>query len=258
MRRLGTGLVAVVAIAAGFSTSAASAAWGASSPSARPVTYSAEQAGAAVSATRVHYRYVSTTFILPSSSRLPYSSGGGLSVQFRSAEDVFVLGISSVPGSPWNAAAVDLQPGDCTTASCITYSNGNSPPMVAGDSVTLSLYLNSGNGYVYYTAQDNTSGSTFAGRFSDPGALFGSVRVGAEFADYPAGTPSSTFLTPKTDYRLALLTKTTVTQLNGTHVNLNGATQVVQTSDGTALGTVQVNAPTVWNNGANVGIIVKQ
>jgi hypothetical protein len=128
--------------------------------------------------------------------------------------------------------------------------------MAAGDSVTLSAYYNTGNGFLYYTAEDNTSGATFAGRFSDPGALFNSARVGAEFADYPAGTPSSAFVPPASDFRLALLTKTEVTQLNGTHVSLNGAAQVVETSDGTSDGTVQVSAPTVWNNGANVGIIV--
>ena len=254
MRRLAIGLVAAAAVTAPLITAAAASA---STAVTRPVTYSAEQAGAAVSATRVHYRYVQTTVTLPNSNRLPYSSGGGLSVQLRSADDVFVLGISSVPGSQWNAAAVDLQPGNCTQASCITFSNANSPLMNAGDSVTLSAFYNASTGFMFYTAQDNTSGATFAGRFSDQGALFGSARVGAEFAVFPAAAPGSAFVAPPSDFRLALLTKTGVTQLNGKHLTLNGSTQVIETSTGISTGHVQVNAPTVWNNGTNLGIWVR-
>ena len=255
MRRLGIGLMAAAAVLAGGLTSA-TAAW-AGPAAARPVIYSAEQGGAAISATNVHYRYVQTTFTLPSSNLLPYTSGGGLSVQLRSADDVFVLGISSVPGSQWNAAAVDLQPGSCTQSSCITYSNANSPVMNAGDTVTLSAYYNAGNGFLYYTAQDHNTGAIFAGRFSDQGALFGSARVGAEFAVFPAATPGSAFVPPPADFRLALLTNTLFTQLNGTHKNLTSTAQVVETANGASTGKVQVNAPTVWNGGANVGIWVR-
>jgi hypothetical protein len=224
----------------------------------RPVIYSAEQAGAAVGAPRVHYRFVETTFTLPKPNAIPYSSGGGLSVQLRSAGEIFVLGISSVPGSStWNAAAADLQPGSCTSSTCIAYTNPNSPAMAPGDSVTLSAFYNTTNGFLYFNATDHTTGSTFAGRFSDQGALFSSVRVGAEFADFPAGTPASAFVTPPADYRLVLLTGTKVTQLNGKHVTLTSSSQVVETSDGTSTGTVQVNAPSVTNSGANVGVWVR-
>jgi hypothetical protein len=254
MRRLGIALLAAAAVTAPLMTSAAASA----SPSVtRPVIFSAEQAGAAIRAPRVHYRYVQTTFKLPNSNKLPYSSGGGLSVQFRSNDEVFVLGISAVPGSQWNAAAVDLQPGNCTSGGCIQFSNGNSPVMNAGDSVTLSAFYNTSNSFLYFTALDNTSGAMFSGRFSDPGALFSSVRVGAEFAIFPAGTPGSAFVPPAADFRLALLTKTKATQLNGTHVSLVKSAQVVETSDGTKTGKVQVNAPTVFNNGQNTGIWVR-
>jgi len=234
-----------------------SAAASASPAVTRPVIFSAEQAGAAVHATRVHYRFVETTFNLPNSNKIPYTSGGGLSVQLRAADDIFVLGISAVPGSQWNAAAVDLQPGNCTSAGCIFYSNGNSPAMNAGDNVTLSAFYNASTGFLFFKATDNTSGTFFAGRFSDPGALFASVRVGAEFAVFPAATPGSAFIDPAADYRLALLTNTKVTQLNGTHVSLVPSAQVVETSDGTSTGIVQVNAPTVFNNGKNTGIWVR-
>lgn len=254
MRRLGIGLVAAAAVMAPLITSTAASA----SPAVtRPVIFSAEQAGAAIGAPRVHYRFVATTFTLPRSSKLPYSTGGGLSIQLRSASEIFVLGISAVPGSQWNAAAVDLQPGNCTDASCIVYSKANSPLMKAGDSVTLSAFYNASTGFMFYTAQDHTSGAIFAARFSDPGALFSSVRVGAEFAVFPAATPGSPFMAPAADFRLALLTNTMVTQLNGTHVSLVKSSQVVETSTGTSTGHVQVNAPTVWNNGANVGIWVR-
>jgi hypothetical protein len=254
MRKLTIGLVAAAAITAPLITSAAASA----SPAVtRPVVFSAEQAGAAISAPRVHYRFVETTFTLPNSSKLPYTSGGGLSVQFRSSDDLFVLGISAVPGSQWNAAAVDLQPGNCTSGGCIQYTNANSPVMNAGDSVTLSAFYNSSTGFLFYTAQDNTSAATFSARFSDPGAAFTSVRVGAEFAVFPAATPGSAFVPPAADFRLALLTKTAVTQLNGTHVSLVKSRQVVETSNGTSTGTVQVNAPTVFNNGQNTGIWVR-
>lgn len=254
MRKLGIGLLTAATVLTGAWAAAGPAL---AAPASRPVIYSAEQAGAAVGATRVHYRYVETTFTLPNSSKIPYSSGGGLSVQLRSADDIFVLGISAVPGSPWNAAAVDLQPGNCTSSGCINYSNPNSPAMQSGDTVTLSAYYNAGNGFLYFNATDHTTGATFAGRFHDEGALFGSVRVGAEFAVFPAATPGSPFISPPSDFRLALLTGTKVTQLNGTHVTLNGSSQVVETSTGTSGGHVQVNAPTVWNNGANVGIWVR-
>lgn len=255
MRRLSIGLLAAATVLTGAFTTAA-AAWAAPGVT-RPVTYSAEQAGAAIGAPRVHYRFVETTFTLPRSTRLPYSSGGGLSVQLRSADDVFVLGISAVPGSAWNAAAVDLQPGNGTTESAIFYSNGNSPPMQAGDSVTLSAFYNAGNGFLYYTALDHTTDATFAARFSDPGAAFTSVRVGAEFAVFPAGTPASAFVAPANDFRLALFTGTKITQLNGKHVTLVGSTQVVETSNGTRTGHVQLNAPTVYNFGQNTGVWVR-
>lgn len=254
MRKLGIGFLAAVAAVTGVGAAAGPAL---AAPSSRPVIYSAEQAGAAIGSAGIHYRYVETTFTLPKSSTIPYSSGGGLSVQLRSADDIFVLGISSVPGSPWNAAAVDLQPGSCTSGGCIFYTNANSPAMQAGDSVTLSAYYNTGNGFLYYNATDNTTGSTFAGRFSDQGALFGSARVGAEFASFPAGTPGSAFVPPASDFRFALLTGTKVTQYNGTHVTLNSSSQVTETANGTSSGKVQVNAPTVWNNGANLGIWVR-
>src|SRR5258708_474662 len=105
MKRLAIGLVAAAAVMAPLLTTAAASA----SPAAtRPTIFSAEQAGAAIGAPRVQYRYVETTFTLPDSSNLPYSTGGGLSVQLRSNDDTFVLGISATPGSQWNAAAVDL------------------------------------------------------------------------------------------------------------------------------------------------------
>jgi len=254
MRRLAIGLVAAAAVMAPLITSAAASAAPATT---RPKVFSAEQAGAAVHAPRVHYRFVETTFNLPNSSKIPYSTGGGLSVQLRSADEIFVLGISAVPGSQWNAAAVDLQPGNCVSAGCIFYSNVNSPVMNAGDNVTLSVFYNASTGFMFFNANDNTSGTFFAARFSDPGALFGSVRVGAEFADFPAGTPGSAFIDPPADFRLALLTNTKVTQLNGTHVSLVKSAQVVETSDGTSAGTVQVNAPTVFNSGMNTGIWVR-
>jgi hypothetical protein len=255
MKRLGMGLLAAVTVLTGALTTAA-AAWAAPAVT-RPVIFSAEQAGAAVSAPRVHYRYVATTFTLPNSNRIPYTSGGGLSIQLRSGPDVFVLGISAVPGSQWNAAAVDLQPGNGTTGDAIFFSRANSPVMTSGDSVTLSAYYNTSNGFLYFRAQDNTSGAIFSGRFSDPGAFFGSVRVGAEFATFPAAAPGSAFVAPAQDFRFALLTNTKVTQLNGTHVSLVKSSQVVETSDGTSAGTVQVNAPTVYNNGQNTGIWVR-
>ncbi len=255
MRRLAIGLVAAAAVMAPLISTAAASAGPAVT---RPVIFSAEQAGAAISATNVHYRYVQTTFILPNSTKLPYSSGGGLSVQLRSADDIFVLGISATPGSPWNAAAVDVQPATCTgNPSCVNYTNPNSPPMKAGDSVTLSAYYNASTGFLFYTAQDNTSGAIFAGRFSDPGALFGSVRIGAEFAAWPAATPGSPYVPPTADFRLTSMNNTVVTQLNGTHVSLLKSSQVVETSTGTSSGHVRVNAPTVYNNGQNTGIWVR-
>jgi hypothetical protein len=246
--------VAAIAVTAPLFTLGAASA----SPAAtRPKIFSAEQAGAAIGAPRVHYRYVETTFNLPNSNNIPYTSGGGISVQLRSDDDIFVLGISAVPGSAWNAAAVDLQPGNCTAANCITYTNPNSPTMQSGDNVTLSVFRNYSNGFIYFTARDNTTGQVFSARFADPGAAFSSVRVGAEFATFPAGTPGSAFINPGADYRLALLTGTKVTQKNGTHVSLVNSSQVIETSDGTKNGIVQVNAPTVYNSGQNTGIWVR-
>jgi hypothetical protein len=54
-----------------------------------------------------------------------------------------------------------------------------------------------------------------------------------------------------------LLTGTKVTQKNGTHVSFAKSKQVIETSDGTSAGHVQVNAPTVYNFGKNTGIWVR-
>ena len=87
--------------------------------------------------------------------------------------------------------------------------------------------------------------------------MFSSVRLGAEFAVFPAATPGRAFVPPAADFRLASMSKTVVTQLHGTHVSLLKSSQVVATSNGTSSGHVQVNAPTVYNNGQNSGVWVR-
>lgn len=54
-----------------------------------------------------------------------------------------------------------------------------------------------------------------------------------------------------------VLTGTIVTQVSGAHASLVNSSQVVETSTGTSAGHVQVNAPTVYNNGQNTGIWVR-
>ena len=186
MRRLAIGFLAAAAVTAPLITTTAASA---STDVTRPVVFSAEQAGAAIGAPRVHYRYVQTTFTLPNSSKLPYTSGGGISIQLRSPGEIFVLGISAVPGSQWNAAAVDVQPGSCTSGGCIVYTNANSPVMDAGDSITLSAYYNTstvphGHGRVLTSRPDLRSG-----RYLPAHPLW--VRTacgrGREAAERPAG-----------------------------------------------------------------------
>jgi hypothetical protein len=249
MERLGIGLLAAAsAMSSMFAMIGIAAGTAAAAPTViRPVMYSAEQAGAAVHAPSVHYRYVQTTFTLPRSTQLPYSTGGALTVQLRSPGEMFQLGIFAKPGTFWNAKAMDTD---------VPFVKVGPSVLKGGDSITLSAYFNAKTGYLYFSAVDNTSGVTFGGRFMDAGAMFGSVRVGAEFAAMPDGVPASAFIRPPGDYRLALLTGTKITQLNGTRVSLIGSTHVIETSTGTSAGRVQVNAPTVYNYGANTGIWV--
>ncbi len=255
MKKLGIGLLAAASVLAGTLGMATPAI--AAPAVTRPVMYTAEHAGAMVAATNVHYRYVETTFSLPRSVALPYSTGGMLSVQLRSPGEVFQLGIFAKPGTYWNAQALDVQPATSTNPANIEFKKVDSQLMKAGDVITLSLFYNASNGFLYFNATDHTSGATFAGRFSDPGALFGSARVGAEFATVPGGVPGSAFIRPLGDYRLAVLNATKITQLNGTRVSLEGSTQLVETSNGMRTGRVQVNAPVVYNDGMSTGIWVR-
>jgi hypothetical protein len=252
MRRF---LFVTIAAAAAILGVAALPAAAATATAPGPPIYSQEQAGYAAGGQGIHMRYVQATFKLPSSTTLPFNTGGGLSVQLRSPNDNIVLGISATPGSQWNAAVFE-SPYGCEASSCLNYSNGDSPVMDTGDTISASIYYDVGNGFAYYTLTDVTAGTSFFGKFSDPGALFNQARVGEEFADWPWAAPSSPYVAPVQNTRLAAFSDVAVTSYNGTHGNLFGPFQVSKifmTRNGKSWGKAEGYPGLAWNKGLNFG-----
>ena len=168
---------------------------GGSAAAVRPATASPEQAGYV--ATGARFRYIQATFTLPDASQFASEVGAyGLSVQLWSGAKILVLGISTcttvscapggspVKGEPYNAAVAVF---DRATGGTLD-SNGNSPAMAPGDSVTLSAFYDRGAGIVTFTATDSTAGTSFTDTYRDPSATYQQARAGAEFGADPFHT----------------------------------------------------------------------
>jgi hypothetical protein len=251
------GLTGVAALAA---LGPAAAAGASVTPSAATVSkaYSVEEAGYQAAGTGWRFRYAQATVVLPVSSLSPYTGGEGVSVQLRAADETVVLGISTTKGSSnWNAGvAVEQQfgQGGCGSPSgCFTNANGNSPVFTTGDTVSFNLYYNPSSGFVYYTADDTTSGQSFAGRFQDSGALFTSARIGLEFGIDP-WTGGTGYTAPPSAQLLAGFTGIRFTSYDGTRGFIGGArwttSQVLTTTTGTAAGTLIASPSVPAKNGA--------
>jgi hypothetical protein len=196
--------------------------------------------------------------ILPDSSLSPYKSGEGVSVQLRAADETVVLGISTTQGSTnWNAGVAVEQKfgqGGCPNPDgCFTDTNGNSPVFATGDSVSFSLYYVPASGFLYYSASDTTSGASFAGRFTDGGAMFTSARTGVEFGIDP-WSPGTGYTAPAKATALAAFTAIRFTSYDGTRGFIGGAkwttSQVLATTTGTAAGTLIASPSVPAKNGA--------
>jgi hypothetical protein len=249
-----TGLAAVAALGPAASADAATA------PAAATVSkaYSVEEAGYQAAGTGWRFRYAQATVKLPNSSLSPYTSGEGVSVQLRAADETVVLGVSTAQGAKnWNAAvAVEQQlgQGGCASPSgCFTHVNSNSPAFATGDSVSFNLYYIPSSGFLYYTVNDATSGKSFAGRFSDPGALFTSARTGVEFGSDP-WTPGTGYKAPAKATALATFTDIRFTSNDGTRGFIGGAqwttSQVRCTTTGTSAGALVASPNVPAKNGA--------
>jgi hypothetical protein len=168
---------------------------GTSTAAVRPTTASPEQAGYV--ATGARFRYVQTTVTLPDASQFASEVGAyGLSVQLWSGAKIVVLGISTcttvscapggspAKGEPYNAAVAVFD----RATDGVLHSDGNSPAMAPGDSVTLSVFYDQGAGTDTFTATDTTAGSSFTDTYQDPSATYRQARAGAEFATDPFHT----------------------------------------------------------------------
>ncbi|GEM_PF-2082326 len=260
------GTVASAAASPAASTTASNAVGPtASNASALAPTYSAEQVGYTTGG-GWHFRYVRTTFKLPDASQFAAVTGSfGLSVQLWSESSTAVLGISTCTTSscqlggtavsePYNAAVAVF---NHDAGHTVAYSNGSSPPMAAGDTVTLSIYFDLASGYDHFLAVDNTTGVSFGTRFADPGELYFTARVGAEFGFTPWSSPAGGWAAPASRVRLAEFATTLITSYNGTRGTLTGkwsSSPIILTSDGTSRGTHLADAPVLWSSGRNFGV----
>jgi hypothetical protein len=163
--------------------------------------YSPEEAGFV--ATGANFQRVYDRFTLPDASQFASNVGSfSLSLTLRSTqvsqapELTVVLGISTcttitctaggTPAvEPWNAALAVFN----SVTHQLVCSNGNSPPMAAGDVVSERVRYDRDTGYIYARVFDTFTGRVFRAH-CNVGFVqkFGEARVGAEFATDPWST----------------------------------------------------------------------
>lgn len=211
-----------------------------------------EQAGYSV--TGGQFRFVSSTFTLPAASKEP-NPQTGLSVQLKNSLETAVLGISDGGTGNWNAGFAQEFPN-----LSVGHSDGASPAWVTGDNVTLSLYYNPASHFLFYSARNNTTGSTFGGSYKDeasPGVRqsFKDARIGAEFATDAYASPTS-FTRPPASVKLAAFKDSRITTYSGHHGSLLdwwSTAPLVMTADGTPSGHVDASPGSIWGSGSAAG-----
>ena len=220
--------------ALGFAGSSAPAAAAARPLS--PPAYSTAQAGYA--ATGRWFRFVSATVtVLPRSGRTGYG------------DMLVVLGSAAHPGSA--DAVIQVNPGGGPGS--VEWGNpqkvtpfGLNPNV--GDQIKASVYYDR-RGHTYFTATDLTQGITRTAALHTGDIVYSKVTL--------ADTVASNGDPPATDVRLWKVTGSRLTTYTGVRGTVTGPWQtspVIETSSGTAAGTVFSSPAGLWDGGANFSI----
>jgi hypothetical protein len=167
------------------------------------------------------------------------------------------MGISLANSSPLPrpSAVISVRPGGGAgsvgwLAGSMTFTPFAMSPKV-GDQLSLNIYYDR-NGHTIFTAVDKTQGITRTGRASTSNVIYNEVPL---FGGVPASVPS-----PASDIRLWKVANVAETTYTGVHGTVTGPWQtrrVIQTSTGTATGTVITSPNGLWNGGANFGIYLR-
>lgn len=118
----------------------------------------------------------------------------------------------------------------------------------AGDQLRASIYYDR-HGHTYFTAADLTQGITRTARAQTGDVVYNKAAL--------VETVASNGFPPATDIRLWKVTGTRLTTYTGVRGTVTGPWQtrpVIQTSSGTATGTVLTSPAGLWNGGANFSI----
>jgi hypothetical protein len=201
-----------------------------------PPSYSATQAGYA--STGRWFRFVSATVTV-----LPLGGATGY------GNMLIVLQNTAHPGSA--AAAIQIRPGGGSASAGWGNLQKITPFRLspeAGDQVRASIYYD-GRGHTYFTAADLTQGITRTVRVQTGEIVYDQASL--------VDSVASNAAPPATNTRLWKVTGTRLTTYTGVRGTLTGPWQtrpVIQTSSGTATGTVLTSPAGLWNGGANFSV----
>jgi hypothetical protein len=251
-------LLATLATAISFSFLAASAAGAAVGPR----VFSGEEGG--FQASGAQFRFVRTTFVLPDAGNFAADAGSfGLSVQLWSADQAHILGISTcgtdtchlggivIHSEGWNAGVAVYDP----VSHALLHSNGASPVMAAGDTITEAMYYNRTTGFVNYSVFDATAGTQFTDSFHvGPAEHFRVARIGAEFSVDPFTV--APFSNPAIKTHLVTFRNIRLTTYSGFRSGLFAwwvRSKIEMTSNGLGSGNPEVLPNTPFNNGLAFG-----
>jgi hypothetical protein len=215
--------VLVLAVPAGLTVTAASAATGSTVPT-------AEEAG--YQFTGAQFRYAQATVYLRNASQYSASIGGlGQSVQFWGGGNVYVLGVSdTTTTSPYSPAVAVFN--NSTHALVCATSNGTCAGTPAswtsgavsypsGRSVHEEIFYNTGNGDLTFTVNDLTAHTSSGFTMNiGTGVSFKQVRIGSEFGDTPWSPP--TFAAPASQVKVAAFSGGRLTNYKGTRFGFSG------------------------------------
>lgn len=199
-----------------------------------------------------NFRYVQATVTLPDITTNTFKAsfaGYGASLRLANAGQIVDLGISTTSSSITYNAAFAVELSDATTIQC---SNGASPGMPAGDTVTMTLFYDYNTGVVQYKVTDPAKGTSFAGSCADHGQFFNTAQTVAGFS---VNDWSPAHVNPVSgSHRLVRFDNTIVTSRTGIRSSMGTGSghwpvqEVAMTSDGTPSGNLLASVPFAWGN----------
>jgi hypothetical protein len=210
----------------------------AAAPSLSPPQYNTGQAGYTSSGR--WFRFVSTTVTIPPLGPASQDYGGQI---------LIVLHTTAVPDTA--RAVILVRPGG--GAGTLEWGNAQQVTPFAispkvGDQVAVSIYCDR-HGHDSFTATDLTQHITKTAQQTVGNVVYDQASLWDNLA--------ATVTPPATDIRQWKIADTYLTTYTGTHGTVTGpwqASQVIETTDGTAKGAVVLSPSGLWNGGQNFGI----